>query len=251
VPPRVYPRCCIHVPRDIIRDPDPSIYDQQLVFSTGGTPTFNSPDIETFNYWPFHPIKNLAVTLRNLSADCSANQTRLDLSWSPWGIGLPRQAIGTHFINLARLGFPGSEGTIEVPLPPAVAAAGRYGIFAKVIHPYDRDPTNNEGEQTADGFQTSHARSKAFVIPVRNPTSSMQTIALTAGPSAVTPWVALTPATVTLAAGAQTNVTAVVTVPNSIPASPSGTLISATIDILATMSGGYLGGVAILVLVDA
>jgi hypothetical protein len=42
-----------------------------------------------------------------------------------------------------------------------------------------------------------------------------------------------------------------VDVPTSIPASPPGTLISATVNVLATIGGEYLGGISIDILFDA
>ena len=239
------------MPSEIVHDPDPATYDQRLVFESGGAPTFNSPDIETVAIWPLRPIPELTATVRNLSPEASANQTRVDLSWSTWGIGLPRSSIGSTFVDLARAGFAGSETTIVWPLPPALAAAAVYGVFVDVLHPYDRDPSNNHGEQTLDGFQTSQGRSKSFVVPVRNPTSSAQTIALTAGPASVAPWVTVVPEIFTLGGGAQQNVMVSVNVPTAIPPSPTGTLISATVDVLATVGGAYLGGVAIAILFDA
>ena len=244
-------KCCIAVTSQIIHDPDPSIYDQKLVYESGGAPTFNSPDINTVDLWPVRPIDNLTVTCRNLSSEASANQTRVDLSWSAWGIGMPRLPIGSTFVDLARAGFAGSEQTISWPLPPALKAAGRYGIFATLLHPYDSNPANNSGEQTIDGFQTSAGRSHSFVVPVRNPGSSTQTVTLTAGPAPVAPWVHIVPSVLTLGAGAQQNVMVSVNVPSAIPPSPPGTLISATVDVLATIGGAYLGGVSIAILFDA
>ena len=250
---RLIPRkdCCVRIPKEIIHDPDPSTYDQQLLFSTGIAPTFNSPDIETVDLWPLVPIPNLTATVRNLSTEASANQTRVDVSWSSWGIGLPRTTIATSFVDLARAGFPGSEQTLSWPLPPALKAAVLFGLFVTVIHPYDSDRQNNQGEQTLDGFQTSTGRSKTFVVPVRNPTGAAQTIALSAGPAPVAPWVTVVPATFTLGAGAQQNVMISIDVPAAIPPSPPGTLISATVDVLATVGGSYLGGVSIAILFDA
>lgn len=243
--------CCLQVPAKIVHDPDPAIYDQQLVFETGGAPTFDSPDITTVHLWPVSPIADLGVTVRNLSTQASANNTRIDLSWSAWGIGMPRTPIGSTFVNLARAGFSGSQVSISVTNPPAVVAASRYGIFVDVVHPYDTDPDNNHGEQTVDGFQTSAGRKKSFVVPVRNPTGSVQTVNLSVGPAQVVPWVTVVPATLTLAAGAQQDVMVSVDVPTSIPASPPGTLISATVDVLATIGGSYLGGISIDILFDA
>jgi hypothetical protein len=247
-----YPKdCCIRVPKEIVHDPDPATYDQQLLFSTGAAATFNSPDIETADVWPLVAIPTLTATVRNLSTEASANQTRVDISSSPWGIGLPRTPVATSFVDLARSGFPGSEQTLSWPTPPALLAARVFGLFVTIIHPYDTDPHNNAGEQTIDGFQTSTGRSKTFVVPVRNPTGAAQTIALAAGPAPMAPWVNVVPATFTLGAGAQQNVMVSVDVPAAIPPSPPGTEISATIDILATIGGNYLGGVSIVILVDA
>lgn len=80
--PPIRKSCCIRMPSEIVHDPDPAIYDQRLLFETGGAPSFNSPDIDTVDIWPLRPIDNLAVTCRNLSGEASANRTRLDLSWS-------------------------------------------------------------------------------------------------------------------------------------------------------------------------
>ena len=242
--------CCIQVPPDIIKDPDPATYSQQLAYRLGSLPTFNSPDLDTVFVWPVRPIDKLSLTLRNLSTEDSAAQTRVELSWSAWGIGLPRAPIASAFVDLARAGFAGSEGKISIATPTEVKDAGRYGIFAKIFHPFDKDWTNNEGEQTVDGFQTSQGRNRQFVIPVRNPSPSTATISLSVGPSPVVPWVTVVPAVVTLAAGAQTNVMASVAIPGAIPPSPPGTLISATIDILATLGGQFIGGVSLLVLFD-
>lgn len=243
--------CCVRVPKEIVHDPDPSTYDQQLLFSKGVAPTFNSPDIETVDLWPLVPIPNLTATVRNLSTEASANQTRVDVSWSPWGIGLHRTIIATSFVDLARAGFSGSEQTLSWPLPPALKAAVLFGLFVTLIHPYDSDPRNNQGEQTLDAFQTSTGRSKTFVVPVRNPTGAAQTITLSAGPAPVAPWTTIVPATFTLGAGAQQNVMVSIDVPSSIPPSPPGTLISASVDILAIIGGTYLGGVNIAILFDA
>jgi hypothetical protein len=243
--------CCIRVPPDIVHYPDPATYDAALVFESGGAPTFNSPDINTIFLWPIIPLEVVTATVRNLSPDASAGQVRVDWSWSAWGIGLERQPIASTLVSLARAGFANSEATVTLALPPAVKAANRYGIFIDLVHPFDRDTTNNHGEQTLDGFQTSQGRSKSFVVPVRNPTSGTATIQLSAGPAAIASWVSVTPASFTLAPGAQENVTVAVTVPASVPTSPAGTLVSATVDVLATANGGFLGGIAVDILIDA
>lgn len=240
--------CCIHVPPDIVKDPDPATYDQRLELAAGRLPSFNSPDIDTVHVWPIRPINTLDITVRNLSADASANGTRVDVSWSPWGIGMPRQAIASSFVNLPRAGFPGSQQRVQIPTPAAVIEAGRYGIFATVHHPYDRDLTNNAGEQTLDGFATSETRSKQFVIPVRNPSAAAGNIQLQVSPNT---WGAsIVPNSLVLGAGAQQDTQFSVSVPAGVPPSPAGTLITQSFEISAFLNGTLIGGVAIIVLVD-
>jgi hypothetical protein len=59
------------------------------------------------------------------------------------------------------------------------------------------------------------------------------------------------PSTFTLGAGAQQDVMVSIDVPTSVPASPPGTFISASVDVLATIGGSYLGGVSFAILFDA
>jgi hypothetical protein len=250
-PPRVRGSCCIRVPAKIVRDPDPALYSQQLMHAAGLPVTFNSPDLDTITIWPLRPLDNIAATIRNMSADASANRTRVDLSWSPWGIGLPRQPLASSFVDLPRAGSPGSQQTVTWPMPAVLKDAGRFAVFVKVVHPYDRDTTNNEGEQAIDGFQTSEGRSRTFIVPVRNPTSVLKTISLTPAPAVIAPWVLISPSVLTLNPGTQQNVMVQINVPASLPASPAGTLLSAIIDVLATMNGAYLGGVTFFVAVNA
>jgi hypothetical protein len=53
-----------------------------------------------------------------------------------------------------------------------------------------------------------------------------------------------------LGPGAQANVALQINVPAAVPVSPPGTLVTATMDIFATLGGSYLGGISIFVLVD-
>jgi hypothetical protein len=160
-----------------------------------------------------------------------------------------RQPIGSAFVDLARSGFPGSERTVQIATPTQVMQANRYGIFASIVHPYDRNVTNNAGEQTIDGFATSEGRNKQFIIPIRNPTGSVANIQLGISPNI---WGAqIVPNTLTLGPGAQQNTQFYVAVPAAVPPSPPGTIITQTFEIMALLNGAFLGGVAILVLVDA
>jgi hypothetical protein len=243
--------CCVKVPASIVHDPDPETYTQSLVAAGGALPTFRSPDMDSVDIWPWRPLNPIPATVRNLSSQASANQTRVDFLWSPWGVGMPRTNFGTTFVDLPRAGFPDSQQTITMPLPAdAIATGGFYGIFVQLSHPYDSNTRNDFGEHTINGFTTDSGRSHNFELPVRNPTGATQTVTFTVGPPAVAAWVTIAPSTFTLAPGAQQTVNVQVAVPTSVPVSPAGTAISYTIDIMATLGGAYLGGVSILILVD-
>jgi len=250
-PPALKRDCCVRVPEEIIKYPDPATYDVDSVFGAGGTPTFNSPDISTVHVWPMRPIDNLTGVIRNLSADASAQRTRVDMSWSAFGIGLQRLPLASFFVDLARAGFPGSERSVSWPLPPALKDANRYGIFMDIAHPYDRDLTNNAGQQTVDGMQTSQGRSKTFVVPVRNPLNSVQLVNMTLAPEPTASWATVAPAAFSLAPGAQQNVLVSINVPEGEPVSPPGTLVSATIELMAFAGSVLFGGVSFIVLLDA
>lgn len=250
-PPPLQRDCCVKLPPEIVKDPDPATYDAQQAFAAGQPPTFNSPDITTVLIWPMRPIEQLSAVVRNLSSDATAAQTRVDVSWSPFGIGLPRTPIASSFVDLARAGFPGSEQTLSWTTPSAVTAAGRFGIFVDVVHPYDRDPNNNAGQQTVTGMQTSAGRLQRFVVPVRNPLTTVQAVNLSLSPAIPASWASVSPAVVTLAPGAQQDVIVEIEVPSSVPPSPPGTVMSATLELIAVAGGTLIGGVAFLILVDA
>jgi hypothetical protein len=240
------------VPAAIIHDPDPETYTQSLIAGGGSLPTFNSPDVDTVDVWPIVPLDPVDFTIRNLSTEASANQTRVDVSWSPWGIGMPRSLLGTVVADLPRAGFPGSEQKFSLPLTSSAKAAGIYGAFVQIYHPYDSNTRNNSGEQTLNGFTTkSSGRAKDFPLPVRNPSFTTQTINFVVGPPTVASWVTLTPSTLTLGPGVQGSATIHIAIPGAVPVSPPGTEISFIVDIMAVMGGAYLGGVSIAILIDA
>jgi hypothetical protein len=103
-PPPRKPSCCIRVPSEIVKRPDPATYDAETLFAGGALPTYNSPDINTVRVWPMAPIETLTATVRNLSLDANAQRTRVDLSWSAFGIGLARIPIASSFGLFAKCG---------------------------------------------------------------------------------------------------------------------------------------------------
>ena len=246
IPPRRKRDCCLHLDNVDVRKPDPSTYDQIRLLSLGLPITFNSPDIDTINFWPVVPIPELNVRLRNLSTEVPAAGTRVDMAWSRWGIGQVRLPIGSITTNLG----PGAEGAVKLATPPALIAEKRFGLFVTVFHPHDKDAGNNTGEQVIDGMRTSEGRTRSFTFPVRNPGSAGGTIHLQVLPGPAAPWASLSASTFTLAPGAEASVTLTLTVPAAAPVSPPGTLVTTMVDVLATLNGAYLGGINIFILID-
>jgi hypothetical protein len=248
IPPKRKKSPCVPIPSKIVKNPDPAIYDQYLEFKNDRPFSFNSPDIDTVNIWPVTPIPKIRVTVRNLSNETSAINTRINVSWSPWGIGLERKQLGSTTVNLSRAGKGGSEVSVFLTTPEEVIEAKRYGIFVDVVHPFDKNASNNHGEQTVDGFATSEKREGVFIIPVRNSSSFMVNIDLHVRPEK---WDAtVTPSSLILSPGAQENVMFSVKVPSSIPPPNTGISITETFEVYATIGNELLGGVSILVLID-
>lgn len=239
---------CLTIPQEIVREPDPSTYSQQLELANGQFPQFNSPDISTVKIWPINPINEIEILVRNLSSEASAYKTHVGVEWSPWGIGMPRQQIGTIVTQLARLGDNGSEQKLLIPTPPAVKDAGLFGIFTTVSHPYDKDQSNNQGMQMVDGFQTSVQRHAQFVFPVRNPSSTSASINVLLNSS---DWGAtVMPSTFTLNSGQQQDVTLVIQVPDTVHAAGEPPNISREFNVMAMAGQQLIGGLCIMVQVD-
>ncbi len=246
IPPRGKRDCCVPLDNVDVRKPDPSTYDQARLLSEGFPITFNSPDIDTINFWPVRPIPELHVRLRNLSTEVPAAATRVDMAWSRWGVGQVRSPIGSIAVDLAS----GAEGAVKLATPPALMTEKRFSFFVKVFHPHDKDANNNTGEQTIDGMRTSEGRARSFTFPVRNPGPGAGTINLQILPGAAAPWTTLSDSNFALAPGAETNVSLSISVPAAVPNSPPGTLVTTMVDVLATLNGAYLGGINIFILID-
>lgn len=246
LPPRRKHGCCLPLDTVDVRKPDPSTYDQQRLLSMGMPVSFNSLDIDTVNFWPVTPIPELNVRLRNLSTEVPAPGTRVDMAWSRWGIGQVRTAVGSAAVDLA----PGAEGAVKLATPPALMAEKRFGLFVRVSHPHDKDPNNNTGEQTVDGMRTSEGRTRAFQFPVRNPGPGAGTVQLQVLPGPAAAWCSLSGSSFPLGPGAETPATLTIAVPAAVPNSPPGTQVTTAVDVMATLNGGYLGGVSVFILVD-
>src|SRR5215207_4930449 len=48
--------CCIRIPDEIVKDPDPGTFDAELTFAFGAGSIFNNPHHNTTNLRPMAPI---------------------------------------------------------------------------------------------------------------------------------------------------------------------------------------------------
>lgn len=157
--------CCVRPDVPIDR-PDPAIYSQKQVLSTGGTPTWDSPDIFT-NWWhPWKLMPESRVTVRNLSTTASAANVQVQVSFSAFGIGMPVTALSSIAVSLAPL----ASTELLFPLTQAMLGGDqKVSVFVRLIASSDAEPGNNEGEQAILSSLTSYAgRVIEFDIPVRN-----------------------------------------------------------------------------------
>lgn len=231
---------CVAVPEKIIKQPDPAIYDQTLVLASGGVPSWDSPDLYTHDFPGFVPLGRVDALIHNLAGDASACNVGVQFAWSQFGIGMDRNVIGTVPVNLG----PGDTQKVTIPTPTAMNAAVRFNVFVTLSHPYDKDPTNNEGEQAFD-FQTTGVvgRTMVFHFPVKNRFNATVDVNLLIDP---VQWgVAAVPSTFTLTAGAQTDVDVTISIPAAVP---SGTL--QLFSVYAVTPLGLLGGVGLFCNVD-
>ncbi len=238
------PTNCISLPPKIIKRPDPATYDQLLELAQGRQPAWDNPDMLTHEFPGFTPLEELSTTVRNLSPDASAFHTQIEFSWSTFGIGVPRSVIGAVPVDLNRAGFAGDVQTVKIPTSPAMKTARRFNLFATVRHPYDVDPTNNEGEQAFDSQRTSEVgRSMTFRFPVRNSLTVTASVSLQIAPAK---WgVNVTPSSFVLNPAQTKDVQVSLTVPSSVAI---GT--REAFSVYATTPQGLLGGVALMVNVD-
>lgn len=167
--------CCVRVNIPIER-PDPATYSQAERFAAGVQPTWNSPDITTNVVGAAKLLPEARVTVRNNSSSATAVNVAVHCAISRFGVGFPRNAIGTTVTTLA----PSQQRTLLVPLPQAVLQGEqRVGFHVQLEHPGDSVLINNQGAQIIDAFATSaQGRTINTNFLVRNPLNTAQAVAL-------------------------------------------------------------------------
>ena len=227
--------------------PDLAIYSQGEQFANGNTPTWDSPDILT-NFWnPFRLMPESQVTIRNLSPTATAANTQVFFYTATFGIGQPRTLLGSQIMTLG----PSQQVTLTFPLPQTVlnASEQRIAVHAKIVHPYDAKPINNEGAQLlADAYTSQSGRSFTMNFPVVNPIAANQQITLAVLSNQVS--ASVSPASNVFGPLQQLTGVLTVHVPNTIHGSPAAPVRCDVTVVGRDAAGKLLDGLTCVVWVD-
>ncbi len=176
--------CCIELPPEIYKRPDPLLYSQYYLMSQGLAVTWDNPDIDIFDGTApvTGPLKRnhryrVRVRVWNGSYDAPAVGVGVELSYLSFGAQTVSHQIATGYVNL------GAKGTADCPAfiefawqtPPS---GGHYCLQARLDWFDDANPDNNLGQKNVTvASLSSPAR---FSFDVRNDASVMRRFALEA-----------------------------------------------------------------------
>lgn len=226
--------CCIapDVPPEL---PDPWIFSQRERFSKGRSVSWDNPHITTNVSSPSRLDEFVTATVQNGSPDAAAAGVDVRFEYSRFGIGFQRDTFGMVRLNLNKSGLPGSVRTVKAALPSdPVQNWERVAVFVSVEHPYDRDASNNQGEQAWSRSGATIGGGGTFAFQIRNNLPTQQVFGLEVIGSE---WNAsLDKASVSLVPGGSDVVTLSVAVPTSANQSRSFNVIALRED--GTLYGG-------------
>ena len=172
--------------------PDPAIYSQAPVLATAGAATWDNPDIVVYatpqlvggewreTQWI---LNNALVSVHNHSMKAAAINTRVDVSYGPVGIGMPKKPLMSQMISLAA----GGMQQLSIPIPPAVLSQPEQALalFVDLYHPFDSDTTNDHGESSSVITLVGAGIGAGTSFDLGNTTNSPITYNLTAEPNTV------------------------------------------------------------------
>jgi hypothetical protein len=176
--------CCLHLPPEVYKRPDPLIYDQYYLMAMGLAVTWDNPDIELFEVNPGapdglgapvassalqagHPYK-VRVRVWNGSYDAPAVGLPVALSYLTFGVATTSTGIDTSYVDLGVKGSPHCPAfaIVDWTTPPV---AGHYCLQARLIWPDDANPDNNLGQENVQ--VATHHSPAAFSFALRNEAS--------------------------------------------------------------------------------
>jgi hypothetical protein len=225
--------------------PDPAIYSQKQIISSGGTPTWDSPDILT-NWWnPWKLMPESHVTVHNLSSTASAANIMVGVSFSTFGIGMPITALSSISVSLS----PNASRELLFPLTQAMLGGEQLvSVFVQIVHGADADTSNNQGEQSImHGLTSKVGRSIAFEVPVRNAAAFAQTMNFVTYANVL--GFTISPTSHSFAPGEQIMVHGKIKVAAGLHAAPDWIAQSATMAAFGA-GGALIGGMTYVVHID-
>jgi hypothetical protein len=173
--------CCLHLPSDVYKRPDPLVYAQYYLMKAGLAVTWDNPDIDIFEKdptkpnglgtpvspWLLQPARPYRVRVRvwNGSFEAPAVGLPVHLWFLNFGVATTTHPIGTTHVDL------GIKGSAEQPVFGyfdwvTPGAAGHYCLQTFLQWNDDANPENNLGQENVNvGVAASPA---VFEFPVRN-----------------------------------------------------------------------------------
>lgn len=175
--------CCIELPPDVYKRPDPLIYDQYFLMKMGLAVTWDNPDIQLFErdlaepdflgapvpsstLQGNHPYR-VRVTVWNGSYHAPAFALPVHLSYLSFGASTTSHPIATTHVDLHVKGSPlhPSHAFFDWTTP----TAGHYCLQALLEWADDANPDNNLGQENVD--VAAHHSPAAFAFRLVNDAS--------------------------------------------------------------------------------
>lgn len=174
-------RGSLSVDSAIVRQPDLAIYSQAERLARNAEPTWNNPDIATFDFRTLQMRSDVEVTVRNIS-DVAAVNALVHYHTSRFGIGMPRRRHQSRIVSLDG----GDSIILSFPLQDSLPSDSTRGICVEIEHPHDANPANNSGYAMVHLVSFAGGGSnRAVELPVCNNSGESRQIEVSIMPSEV------------------------------------------------------------------
>jgi hypothetical protein len=181
--PRVREDCCLHLPADVYKRPDPLIYAQYYLMKMGLAVTWDNPDIDLFEpdamaanglgapvassaLQPDHAYR-VRIRVWNGSYDAPAVGLPVHLSYLSFGAATTSTPVASRLVDLGVKGSPHCPAYAHFDW--RTPGAGHYCLQARLEWADDANPDNNLGQENV---QVGELHSPAeFQFALRNDAS--------------------------------------------------------------------------------
>jgi hypothetical protein len=150
--------CCIRIPPDSYKRPDPMLYSQYWLMKQGLSVTWDNPDIQLYDSSD-KPVSSslldrdtdykVVVRVWNNSYDAPVHNLPVYLSFLSFGIGLTSTPVGKTYVDL------GVKGSAHCPAFADFTwhtpqQEGHYCLQALLVWADDANPENNLGQENTN-----------------------------------------------------------------------------------------------------